>query len=400
MAAPHPQNATWTLSTLPHELLGEIFSHCAKGCPDAPLVLGAVSPLFRHIVNTTPTVWGNLHLALDDDDTKASKGERGRAKAALWVARSKACPIAVKISVSAATGKTDLVPGAEARVPAALKLLRDHIGRISALCLRTDTQTQARAVLAAVYGGAEAVDVDGTGLRSLHICVASEAVASALPLPAIPTITEMETTNVVLGALPTLGLARLQHLHIAQPLISRPVAVADVIGLAHFAPALQSLHVEARISDPDPARLAATEEVEACFLPHLVELSLRTNNVVPLLDQLVVPALRTLHVRDLDGARAGASGEMGAALHRLLVRMELGNGELRSNELRVLELAGVVVEQTEAVWERCMQRMKALEMFSVLSPPQEEIGKAVFSEEVREIKAGFSFGFGSAETKK
>jgi hypothetical protein len=86
---------------------------------------------------------------------------------------------------------------------------------------------------------------------------------------------------------------------------------------------------------------------------------------------------------------------MGVGLHRLLVRMELGKGDVKSNELRVLEVAGVKVEQSDAAWQRCMQRMK-LDVFSVDSPGercQEAIAK-VETCPPTPIEAGFGFGFG------
>src|ERR1700761_2144636 len=79
-----------TISTLPHELLGEVFKQCASICSDAPIVLGAVSRLFRHIVYTTPPVW--THLKLD-----AGIGSR---KPTLWFSMSKACNVDVQIDMA------------------------------------------------------------------------------------------------------------------------------------------------------------------------------------------------------------------------------------------------------------------------------------------------------------
>ncbi|KAJ7125249.1 hypothetical protein C8R44DRAFT_782701 [Mycena epipterygia] len=380
-----------TIDTLPHELLGELFTQCAAISPDAPIVLGAVTRLFRHIVYSTPSAWGNLNLSDTD----------GPRKAALWFEMSKACHIEVQIQMAQTGGRTE--HGSEAaagavNVPVALATLRFHTDRIASLSLRTDTQAQARAALATIYPNA-----NRTALRSLRISAAS-ASASAAPgllqaFPAIPGITELETTNVALGALPSLDLERLQSLHIVQPLLSAPLAADDILDLMPFAPRLTRLRVEARVTE---LATAATDEPR--FMPQLEELHLRANNLVALLDRLIAPALHVLHLSDLDGKRPGASSDMGAALHRLLVRMELGKGDVKSNELRVLELVGVEVERRNAVWERCTQRMKALEVFSVDSPEekgwpvQDDIVGVGACAEVGSrpmIKAGFSFGFGA-----
>ncbi|KAJ7647791.1 hypothetical protein FB45DRAFT_894447 [Roridomyces roridus] len=359
-----------TVNNLPHELLGEIFTHCSALVPDAPLVLGQVSRLFRHIAYSTPTAW--THLRLGDS-------ERGSTKAALWLTRSKACPINVEIRTDASSSVQ------------AVEVLREHARRIETLGLHTDTQVQAREVLAAVYGGEEEEE-HHTGLRSLRICVASNALApEILAFPPIPSITHLETTNVALGTLQALDLACLENLRIIQPLVSDPVATEDVLELASAAPRLQTLHVEARIADP------RKPIPETGFLGQLTELDLRTNNLVPLLDQLIVPSLHTLRLRDLDGGRAGASTEMGAALDRMLLRMESEEGDVitRHNELRVVELAGVHVDLGDQVWKRCTERMKRLEKLLVNVSEQVETEEVPKVEEVREVRAGFSFGFGA-----
>ncbi|KAJ7725656.1 hypothetical protein DFH07DRAFT_699441, partial [Mycena maculata] len=334
-----------SIGTLPEELLGEIFTHCAAIYPNAPLLLGEVSRIFRHVVHTTPSAWSNLELDSTDTD------ERGIIKTTSWLAQSKACRIAVKIIIhmpAAGNGKTE--PNGPA-VPAALEILRHHTGRIDALCLRTDTQAQACAALSVVYGEGTA----DTGLSSLRICVASMAVPTTLTFPPIPSIIELETTNVALSALPALGATQLEILRIVQPLISPPVAAEDVLELARFAPRLRSLYVETRISDP-------VAKPETRLLPQLQDLQLRVNNVVPFLDQLIVPSLRSMHLNDLDGGRASASSETGAALHRLLVRMELCEGYV--HHLRVFKLVGVAVDPADPSWERCFRKNLVLEVFS------------------------------------
>ncbi|KAJ6593334.1 hypothetical protein B0H19DRAFT_1246122 [Mycena capillaripes] len=366
-----------SISVLPLELLSEVFAQYASVYADAPIILGTVSRLFRHVAYTTPSVWS--HLKFNDAD--------GSRKAALWLAMSKACQVNVQIDMSR-------VGRAEHGVDMlALQTLRSHTDRITSLCLRTDTQAQARAVLATIYSD---VSPTGTALRSLRISAATFVSGVLLPFPAIPSITKLETTNVALTVLPSLDLGRLQGLRIIQPLISAPVAADDILELIRGAPSLRKLKVEARIADP-----TRTAEAEPYFLPQLEKLQVRANNIVALLDRFIVPALRVLHLNDLDGKRADASADMGAALHRLLVRTELGKGDVKSNELRVFKLVGVEVERGNAVWERCVQRIKTVEVFNVDSPGEKEghmqeniVEECPEEPRPRPIKAGFGFGFG------
>ncbi|KAJ7496760.1 hypothetical protein FB451DRAFT_202746 [Mycena latifolia] len=373
-----------SITTLPYEVLGEVFTHYASACPDAPVVIGTVSRLFRNVAYTTPSAWTNLKLSDRD----------GRSKVALWFEMSKACHMDVQIQM-AEVGRTEHGASTPASAPAALETLRFHTDRIASLCLRTGTQAQARAALTAIYSDV----APNAALRSLRISAATLTPGPPLTFPAIPSITDLETTNVALGVLPSLDLAKLQNLRIIQPLISAPIPAADILDLISVAPCLRRLKVDARITDPTGA-----SALEPRFFPQLEELHLRANNIVFLLDHFIVPALRVLHLSDLDGKRADASGDTGTALHRLLVRMELGKGDLKSNELRVFELVGVAVERKDAVWERCAQRMKALEVFTVDSPSEKEYlvqeDAATQPEEprTRPIKAGFSFGFGAVES--
>ncbi|KAJ6491693.1 hypothetical protein C8R47DRAFT_976425 [Mycena vitilis] len=394
MAAPKD-----TISTLPHELLGEVFAECASIHPDAPLVLGAVSHLFRHVVYTTPLVWS--HLQLGDTD-------RGR-KATLWFEMSKACRVHVQIEIARAP-RPEQHSGepAAVSVPAALETLRFHTDRIASLALRTDCQRQAHAALAAIYS-----DSKDAALCSLRINAATASASdSVLVFPAIPSITELSTTNVALAALPSLDLAHLQSLRVVQPLVSPPLAADAILALLRVAPSLRRLKLDARIADARPDSPSSSpsqdHDHDTVFLPHLSKLHLRANNLTALLDRLIPPALHLLRLADLDGKRPHASRETGAALHRLLVRMELGRGELHANELRVLEVVGVGVESGDEMWGRCMGRLKALEVFTVDAPGEEEVQdddliatlQAAYAEELRTrqekrpVMAGFGFGFG------
>jgi hypothetical protein len=374
-----------TISTLPHELLGEVFTEFASLLPNAPIVLGAVSRLFRHVAYTTPSVWS--HLALSELDE--------RRKTLLWLQLSKAHHVDVQIDLALGIARPEHgVKISAGNVPGAVEALQIHTDRVSSLCLRTETQAQARAALAAIYSDLNP-STRAVALRKLRICAAAPGANSLVALPAIPSIIDLETTHIPLGALSSLDLGNLQSLRLAQPLLSAPMAADDIIELVRCAPGLRRLHVEGRIADP-----TGRADSEECFMPQLAELHLRTNNVVALLDRFVVPALRTLYISDLDGKRAGASKETGEGLRRLLWRTE--SGVQINNKLRVLEIAGVEVERNDAVWTRCMRRMK-LDVFKVDFPgekrdlKQEDVAKVDACPQeprTRPVEAAFSFGFG------
>ncbi|PPQ93074.1 hypothetical protein CVT25_011949 [Psilocybe cyanescens] len=79
-------------------------------------------------------------------------------------------------------------------------------------------------------------------------------------------------------------------------------------------------------------------------LPHLTHLHLRINNLPAVLSQLLLPALRTLSVDDLDGKRAGAARQTGEVVRGLLVRMEM--------PLALEETEGEEADETKETWLR------------------------------------------------
>ncbi|KAJ7188856.1 hypothetical protein C8R46DRAFT_980193 [Mycena filopes] len=377
--------------TLPHEILGEIFAQSSAVHPDAPIVLGAVSRLFRHVAYTTPPAWSHLKLCDTDDGRKTT----------LWFEMAKACQVDVQVDMAPTARRRAAAPGpgvdnatvVKVRVSAAVEALRLYTDRIASLYLRTNTQAQACAVLNAIYS--DLPPEHTPALRSLRISVTVVAPDPRATFPAVRSITNLETTNVALGALVGLDLARLQRLRVAQPLVSPPVAAEDILELVHTAPGLRWLAVDARIADP---LLPAGKSAECRVLERLAELRLRANNLVALLDRVKAPELRVLRLDDLDGKRAGASAEMGAALLRQL----LGRRP-EEDSLRVFELAGVEVECGDAVWEQCLKRLKGLEVFKVDSPGKRGARDDVVAVDAspkegrRPIKAGFGFGFGAVD---
>ncbi|KAK7057688.1 hypothetical protein R3P38DRAFT_2842496 [Favolaschia claudopus] len=388
-----------TFSTLPAELLGEVFTAYASVFPDAPIVLGAVSRRVRSVAFSTPSVWSHLELGDRDDDSK---------KAALWFEQSKAHHVNVQINLShSGRPQQHGVSETAEKTLAVSKTLQSHTDRITSFCVRSETPSQAQTTLAAIYSELAEANAN-VALRTLSINAAtsssSPSPATLKPFPCISTIVELDVNNIPITALLNVGLNTLRSLRISQSLVSTPMAVDDIVELIRLAPQLRRLDLDGRIADPT----AGTSDLEQCFLPHLSVLHLRANNIIALLDHLILPSLRVLHLNDLDGRRANASVEMGTALHRLLVRMELGKGDVKKNGLRVLELTGIDADLGERAWQQCMQKM-TLEVFTSHPPPPERgwetpagFFSSVFGEDVvaeeeeptRPGKAGFGFDFG------
>jgi len=101
-----------------------------------------------------------------------------------------------------------------------------------------------------------------------------------------------------------------------------------------------------------------------------MHLSLRTNNIPSVLSPLVLPALDTLRLAELDGKAPGRGEQVGVAVNEVLVRMRLGQMRTGGGRgVRVLELVGVDVSVSDlgrgGVWERCFLGMGGLERVGV-----------------------------------
>lgn len=115
------------ISSLPPELLSDIFELCTIVQPDAPLVLRKVSKVFYDVVQAAPRVWGRLDLRLHthpaatsrdhdrhnlslrheedfrEESGKVCGGVRGSAaaaKARTWFDRSGACGVRVRLDIT------------------------------------------------------------------------------------------------------------------------------------------------------------------------------------------------------------------------------------------------------------------------------------------------------------
>ncbi|KAF7297861.1 hypothetical protein HMN09_01006900 [Mycena chlorophos] len=350
------------LSTLPPELLGDIFSACASLHADAPLILGAVSRLFRQVAHSTPRAW--THLLLD-----AQTPSSGSLKAALFSELSRVCPLRVRLDLRSRGRQAG---SGNVHVPGLGNALRAHTTRFDALELLVNEQKDAVDTLGAIYSGLASEETGLLALRALRIDATKKSkpgpLSTTVPVhppiafPAVPTIEDLETTNIALDLLPSLGLENLTSLRVLQPLLAAPLSADHIVDLLRSAPRLRKFWVDARVGDSDSHTDSETVLVS---MPELEELHLRTNNLIPLLDRLSLPRLNTLFLDDMDGNRPGASEEVAGALYRLLVRTEDGGDEKGNSELREFELVGVAVDRETEMWGKCLQKMRALVGFRV-----------------------------------
>ncbi|KAF8965740.1 hypothetical protein BDZ97DRAFT_1757024 [Flammula alnicola] len=225
--------------------------------------------------------------------------------------------------------------------------------------------------------------------------------------------------------LPDVSAQNLRSLAITYPIRFPPISVYTVLQILRSAPLLEKLEIEGRVVDsPRHAHPSSSPTVPSATtahhtrtssttsftttstptptntpthtpppphpdltlitLPHLALLSLRINNLPALLTHLLLPALHTLRIDDLDGKRAGAAAQTGSVLRQVLVRMELPcagvlpqrSGRSGRGGLEVLDMCGVAVagaggaggggggaggvDAADAVWAWCFRRMRAL----------------------------------------
>ncbi|TFK21055.1 hypothetical protein FA15DRAFT_672939 [Coprinopsis marcescibilis] len=356
-----------TVETLPIEILGEIFQQLSLVYPDAPSLLSRVSTTFNRVVRSTPAAWGALHLvACEGDDTV------GREKARLWFSMVGTCMVDVTITMKASSAPlsgfflTD-VPSPSFGVS---DILRHNTNLIGSLRLEAASEFDARSFVNAVYRGEDLPDTHV--LESFSVKVSSTTpptqFASSIAVPNLPNLRNLNLLNHSIAFLASRQFDHLLHMSVTRPIRFPPFPLASLLQILRSAPLLQTLSIESRILDgaPDSGNLI--------HLPHLTQLSLRTNVVPSILSLLLLPNLQSLQLDDLNGRRSGSSQETGSVLRQLLVRMELPSIHRAGTGLKSLELIGVEVclkgdgrmrADDDGVWEWCIKRMKSLEVLKV-----------------------------------
>lgn len=397
----------------PHEILGEIFYHCTRLCADAPLALSCVSPLFRHIVVTTPRIWTRLRLKLslfgeENEQACVRKLEQ-------WLERAGTCTLDIFLDLSRLQPNplgplgTMTVNGGLGQLPAPAlcALLQRHLSRIGSFALRTNTEAEARSFFSSMCTIKAPRDSNqALPLQKLTFHVLN---SSAAPTPGIlapqsrgsglcvlPELASVRLTNTTLPFLPTMNMHTIHIITITRPLRAQPLHAQAISLLWRSTPNLTRFELDSRVDTsplPPDVDLALDADAEddghgdqqqstgtnaLIILPSLRHLNLRGNNLPVLLDHLVLPDLRTLRLCDIDGKRPGGSVEMAQALRQVLVRMDLpneqpemggveGEGKLGVNGLDSVEFENMGIGRDEGgLWEWCFRRMRALKKVGIL----------------------------------
>lgn len=320
--------ASTGITALPHETLGEIFGVCASVCANAPIVLASVSQSFRRVVHTTACVWWTLKLS----NTRYAVN-----KAQLWFEKSKSCLLDVHLDLSQTTPVDDASQDVSSRP--LIRLIRSHASRISSLDLRSDRRSEVHDVLWTIYPDFPAPN-STPALECLRIWrdshVSHHPSSPRFNLPSFPHLKSLELTNHALPVLDACHFPNLETLIIRRPLHAPSLCVDDIAQVLRAGVALIRLEIETRISN-----VQCFSQMGSIPLLQLKHLSLRSNHVRRVLRPLFAPALRTLHLDDLDGKRAGASGETRDDILAMLRNVDVGSGEIRIRGVDMIEFLGV-----------------------------------------------------------
>lgn len=383
------------ISKLPAEILGEIFSHCASSCSDAPLILSAVCRTFHSAARVSPQIWGRLRLSISEE----ADIDRGAArKAEMWFSMAGARTLDVSVEIPKASPILDechtLVYARGAQVPVLSSVLHQRRERIRSLALRAYTERQAHSFLDSICAPSSSKNVadDALTLRRLTLLITSDLLPiEEQQIPAfIPLLSSLTDLNLTCPSLPNItaaNLNNLQTLAIIRPIRSHPLPLESIVDVLRASHVLVRFELETRLDLPletspsttpfDPSEFHHSELIT---MPALTHLSLRTNNNPVLLSRLVVPDLHTLHLNALDGKRPGRAEETAAALRQMLTRMDIpaeSDAPEGARGIEILELAGVSICRTprgkNGSWEWCFGRMRQLRQISARNMDAEHL---------------------------
>ncbi|KAJ4485706.1 hypothetical protein J3R30DRAFT_3441444 [Lentinula aciculospora] len=355
------------MSSLPNELLAEIFQYCSTYNADAPLLLGSVSRRFREVAHNHPSVWHKLRLRLGFG-TEFTQIQ----KAGLWFKNRGACPLNVFMNITntcatrSATSESEWFTN---NYPFLIAFFRKNIHRIHALTLQSDTELKAHDLLDAITATSPVSPTESLQLHSLHIQITTDIP----PMPSgwspvfesfslFPQLDSLKLINHILPALTPPNILHLQNLSIVRPLTAPPLPTLKILRMISSAPSLIHLDIDSRISgQPLPNSILETE------LPALKSLSLRVNNLPFTLKLLASASLEKLRLTDLDGRRARAGEELARVMESLM--RELRTKDNRSSGLdllKSLEIAGIhCVSSTDAHWDWCIRHLPRLESLTL-----------------------------------
>ncbi|KAJ3761905.1 hypothetical protein EV360DRAFT_36804 [Lentinula raphanica] len=358
------------MSSLPPELLAEIFQYCSAYNADAPVILGSVSRQFRKVAHSHPSVWHKLRLRLGFGTEFAQIQ-----KAGLWFKNRGACPLNVFINITNTCVPRSDIPEEEWFVhnyPFLIPFFRKNIHRIHALTLQSDTELKAHhfldaiTALSPVYSSESALQ-----LHSLHIQITTDIP----PTPSgwspvfesfslFPQLDSLKLINHILPGLTPPNILHLQNLSIVRPLTAPPLPTLKIMRMISSAPSLIHLDIDSRISiAPLPDRNSS----ETNSVPPLKSLSLRVNNLPETLKLLASPSLEKLRLTDLDGRRARAGEQLGSVIENLMRKLRTSDQDVAGfARLKSLEISGIHrVESTSAHWDWCIRHLPRLESLSL-----------------------------------
>ncbi|GLB45856.1 hypothetical protein LshimejAT787_3300070 [Lyophyllum shimeji] len=350
------------ITGLPVELLGEIFSCWSADFPDAPLAIRSVCRALYVVTEVTPHLWTNLKIVARDDATAAQK-------AAYWFTKSGACAMLLSITMDDS--------GGGGRYVTLSTTLAQYRTRIASLTVHAQTEKHVQLFLSSIYLSTGApLDVSlyrytlRLAVRVDNDYTTPDTVPLFPPLSA-PLLLVLNLATPTVPDLSTINFASLQSLCIARPIRSSPVPMEMILGALSASPCLRDFHLETRFNlSSEPVQPPEHRRTPLITLLKLTSLSLRTNLNPALLNVLVLPELRALHLNALDGRRPGRAEETASALRLLLIRMDDPSVTLSnpSVERGILELAlsGVAITRPcsaiarNELWEWCFRRMRSL----------------------------------------
>ncbi|KXN90894.1 hypothetical protein AN958_03424 [Leucoagaricus sp. SymC.cos] len=369
------QSSSTTITTLPPELLGEIFVHCALDEPDSPAMLATLSHRFHKVALSTPQAWQWLTLSLSEYPRQVCSR-----KTHLWFARSAECAINVKVNLIPSSTYMHQIPNESSGTYLGIsESLKPFFSRIHSLNVDATSENIAQYFISNVYSSSSntalPIPLEGLVLRINSdfptTLLPSIPASTLIPFPILPRLSHLQLVNHSLPNQGATDLSGLKILSIIRPVRAPPLTIMNVLRVLCHCRSLTSFTFEGRmIEGPMAPHQNEDEQPEEelstpLTLPAITQFSLRSNRIPQLLSALILPELRILTINDLDGRRPNASEETGTMLRQLLVRMELPRETRKSDGLRILELRGVTIRRQYSVWEWCFRRMWNLEVLGL-----------------------------------
>ncbi|KAF9483266.1 hypothetical protein BDN70DRAFT_326247 [Pholiota conissans] len=300
------------LTSIPPELLGEIFTYSTLHNPDAPLVLSAVCSTFHYIVHTTPSVWTRLYLEVSRPDATGNAftehpDARWARKAEMWFSMAGVCPVYLHVQMDVYAHSPRAQSMGEVSALQGNGDYRDELGqwhiqllpcvlyqyrhKIHGLALHSTTVDEAQSFFTALYppeiagqnpedsriplknltfhassdGSHRASSLNLAHLRHKH----KPATCISLSHCHFPQLAHLKFVNHPLPSIinesdilpwgPINNARSLRSLSITYPIRFTPISVYTLLQVLRSSPLLEKLEIEARVADaPPPTSLMPT----------------------------------------------------------------------------------------------------------------------------------------------